>query len=214
MYYWYVLMAFEVIFVIHAIKRGHGIGWILFILFFPLLGCIVYFTIIIVPELREGRASVTNKARLAEECLSQGMYDDAIRLYQDSMSGVFQDDPDLILGLAKAYHHARRYDEARAALQRLGAGSQAGNSSEARLLYALVHEAAGDLDAAVQEYESIIPGFTGPEARCRYGLLLEKMGEGEKAQAVFQDIVTTARRSPGFYRKLHKKWIDIAKNHS
>lgn len=243
MFYWYVLLALEVIFIIHAIKRGHGIGWVLFILFFPLIGCIVYFSIVIVPELRESRAysgagsslmrkidpkrnlrrrmealqvtdSVTNRARLAEECLSQGMYDDAIRLYQESMSGVFQDDPDLLLGLAKAYGYGGRYEEAKAMLERLGDRVEGRAAVDARLLYAMVHEATGDADAALREYEALIPGFTGPEAKCRYGLLLEKIGEKEKAQAVFQDIVTTARRSPGFYRKLHRKWIDIAKKHS
>lgn len=243
MYYWYVLLALEVLFVIHAIKSGRGVGWVLLILFFPLVGCIAYLALVIVPELAGGRSygvmasalmrkinpkrdfrrrvedlqitnSVTNKTRLAEECLSQGLYEEAVKLYQESLQGVFENDPSLLLGLARAYSQSGRYAEARSALERLGTDIPGSIGSEARLLSAMVYEESGDVQAAVREYESIIPGFTGPEAKCRYGLLLEKMGQREKAQAVFRDVVTFARRSPRFYRKLHRKWIDIAKKHS
>ena len=56
--------------------------------------------------------------------------------------------------------------------------------------------------------------YPGEEARCRYGMLLVKTGQHDKAQEVFQRILLSARRSPRYYRKAHSgSGIQTAKQH-
>jgi len=243
MYYWYIGMLFEMMFVIHAIKRGHGYGWVFIILAFPGLGCAVYFIMVVVPEMRGSRAvtgaassvmktidpkrdlrrhmedlqstgSIANKAKLADECLTQGMNDEAIRLYNESLFGAFKDDPHLIFGLASAYYRSGKFDEAVSTIEKLRDITKGKLSDEAKLLHTLSLEGKGDVDAALEAYASIVPSFTGPEAKCHYGMLLAKAGQEEKAKSVFQEIVLTAKRSPSFYRRLHKQSITIAKKYA
>lgn len=53
--------------------------------------------------------------------------------------------------------------------------------------------------------------FSGPEATCRYAVLLKKIGREEEAKTIFSNIVRHARLSPKFYQKEQKKWIKMAR---
>ena len=53
--------------------------------------------------------------------------------------------------------------------------------------------------------------FSGPEAPCRYAMLLKKIGRQEEAKTIFGKIVRDARLSPKFYQKEQKKWIRMAR---
>jgi hypothetical protein len=40
---------------------------------------------------------------------------------------------------------------------------------------------------------------------------LQRCGQADKARETFQEILTRARRSPGYYRRAQRQWISIAK---
>jgi hypothetical protein len=53
--------------------------------------------------------------------------------------------------------------------------------------------------------------YPGEEARCRFALLLKDLGQTERAQALFQEIVKSVRGAPGYYRSRQREWYRIAR---
>jgi hypothetical protein len=54
-------------------------------------------------------------------------------------------------------------------------------------------------------------GLNREEARCRWALLLEKVGQEEKAKVVYEGILKKAKRSHHHYRRSQREWIDLAR---
>ncbi len=78
------------------------------------------------------------------------------------------------------------------------------------LLMAMTLEESGNTDEALVEYEKLSRHFSGDEARCRHAMLLKKTGEIEKADRIFNEILKSSGLAPGYYKKMQKKWINIA----
>jgi hypothetical protein len=79
------------------------------------------------------------------------------------------------------------------------------------LLYARAVEASGDLDKAIEEYEAVVQGFPGEEARVRYAQLLQRRGHGPRAMAVFEEVVKRTSLAPKYYQRDQRAWVEIAK---
>lgn len=234
-----LIIVLQVIFIVHAIRRGHGIMWVLIILMFPLIGILVYLFIIFIPEMRNSHVTtraaskikktlnpkgelrqhtqsleisdtVENKLRLAEELLSQGMKDDAVHMYEQCRNGIFKDDPGVLLGLAGAYFATGAFHKVIDTLDHLMASNPDYKSQDGHLLYARAKESLGDSTAAIEEYEALSAYYSGAEAKCRYAQLLKQQGSHEQAEKLFREIITTAERSSRHHRKLQKEWIAIA----
>ena len=57
----------------------------------------------------------------------------------------------------------------------------------------------------------MLPKYPGEEARCRYALLLKKLGQEERARRVFREIVESVKGSPGYYKRRQREWVSIAR---
>jgi hypothetical protein len=79
--------------------------------------------------------------------------------------------------------------------------------------YARALEEQGKTAQAVGQYELVVPRYPGEEARTRFGLLLEKLGEDTRAQALFREVVESARGAPGYYRSRQSEWVSLARQH-
>ncbi len=236
----------QVGFAVHAVKTGRDSKWLYFILLFPLVGCIVYLIVEVLPDLQGARAvrranrivmdkidpdrdvrnsaenleqlrSIDNLVDYASHCLDRGHYDEAIRVYRSSLKGIYEFDAKLLLGLAEALfakseseETISNYEETIKTLDVLIQQHPDFKSADGHMLYARSLEKVGKIDEALHEYESLAQYFTGPEAKCRYALLLKRVGKTSLAQSLFQDIRLTAKRSPKHYSQMHKEWIDIA----
>ncbi|MDA8138578.1 MAG: hypothetical protein M0036_07970 [Desulfobacteraceae bacterium] len=115
-------MCFQAFFIIHAIRLGSDRYWIYIILFFPVIGSLVYFFAEYLPSLQrdyrmqkftnnvsqvlnpgkqvrllqaevERTPSLKNKKALADAYVNSGMFDAAIALYHQSLDGLYADDP-------------------------------------------------------------------------------------------------------------------------
>ena len=226
-----------VFFAVHAIKTGRYY-WIFIILFFPLVGALVYLILEYLPDVRRGRgmAVVTKtvakainpgaevrrledelkltdthekRVSLARAYREAGRLEDAIRTYESSLSGLHSEEPRALWELTTAYHAAGRVADARATFERLR--RVRAPTPEQVLLSARIHEESGELDEALREYPAASTGAAGEEARCRYALLLKKTGRTDQARQLFEQIVLHARVSPAHFRKSEKEWIEIAK---
>jgi hypothetical protein len=148
---------------------------------------------------------------LARGYLRLGRPDDAIQLYQQSLTGLYADDPPLLTELTAAYHATGRLAEARETFDRLRQNTPS-LSNEQLLLGARIHEDAGELEEAAEQYRILLQRpVIGEEVRCRSALVLKQLGQHEQARALFEEIVRHARLSPPHYRKSEKAWVDVAK---
>lgn len=57
-------------------------------------------------------------------------------------------------------------------------------------------------------------GLRGEEARYRYGAMLKSLGQVERANVLFREIIKNAERSPRFYQDAQSEWIKAAKRDS
>lgn len=235
-----VSVIFQALMVIHCIRSGNDRRWLWLIIILPGVGGLAYLFIEVLPNLGqsmtarktmrrvkkkidplgeerrrfedlERSASVETRRRLAEELLENEKFDEAERLYRQSLKGVFEDDTTLLLGLARALFGQEKNDETIATLDRLIEAHPDFKSQSGHLLYARALEARGDIDKAKKEYEVLSGYFAGPEAKCRYAQLLKRNGDPGRAQALFDEVVKTARLAPRHYRRRHKSWIALAK---
>lgn len=230
----------QVLLIIHAIKTGRRDPWVWIILFFPGIGSALYAFFELLPEMRrtrEGRAvankilkavdphrdlkrltaelarseNVANKINLAKECVSAGMYEQAIELYRTSLTGIHATDPDIMLGLATAQFHQGHYADSKTTLDDLIKHNPKFTSAEGHLLYARSLEGLEQHAAALEEYRGLVTYYAGYEAKCRYALLLKKLGHTESALQLFKEILTQSKHLSRGYQQAQKQWIDIAK---
>ncbi len=230
----------EILCIVHAVRNGHAFPWIFVIFFLPFVGSIAYLLVVILPEMSSSRAaanlgsnvrnladpnrtfrqahravemvgSVDAKRALAEEYLTRGAYGDAVEIYAEAAQGQFQDDPALLLGLARAHFLNGDPAATQAALDRLQAADPSFVSDDAHLLYARALEEQGKEDEALAEYRRLVPYYTGEEARARLAMLLDRTGGGAEARTLYSQIVKQLDGAPSRYRKAQKEWGDIAR---
>jgi hypothetical protein len=158
--------------------------------------------------------STDSKRALAEESLKRGQFADAIELYEGAMQGpIGQDDPTLIKGLARAKLLSGDGAAAEALFLRLKALDPSAFDADAELDYARALALEGKNDAAIRQYESVVSRYPGEDARARFALLLESLGQQDRAQALFQEILASVKGAPGYYRRRQSEWTSIAKQH-
>jgi hypothetical protein len=225
---------------IHAMKTGRSQWWLFILLLVPFIGSLAYVAIELVPamfrtrsaqkagktigtmldpnkEWRERLAqaefvdSVDAKRALAEECEKRGQWEDAIRLYKTAATGIFADDPAILLGLARAQLGNGDAQSSLETLQKLQDMQPSSRNQEAHLLLARALEATGHTEEALQEYDAVSRYYAGFEARSRYGLLLLKQGHAQQAKELFQEVVKASSARPVAVTAADKEWIRIAR---
>jgi hypothetical protein len=158
--------------------------------------------------------SVDSKRALAEECIRMGRFTDAVELYESAMQGPLgASDPTLLKGLARARMLSGDGAAAEALFVKLKEVDPAAFDADAELDYARALAAQGKNDLAVAQYEKVVSRYPGEEARARFGLLLESMGQEARAQALFQEILKSVKGAPSYYRSRQREWTAIAKSH-
>ena len=158
--------------------------------------------------------STDSKRLLAEESLKRGLHADAIRLYEEAMQGPLgAEDPILLKGLGRAKLLAGDAAEAERLFIKVHELDPAAFDAEVELDYARALEALGKTEAALRQYESVVPRFAGEEARMRLALLLEKTGQDARAQTIFRQVVDAGRDATPHYRSTQGEWFRLAKQH-
>jgi hypothetical protein len=158
--------------------------------------------------------SVDSKRALAEECIRTGRFSDAIELYESAMQGPLGGaDPTLLKGLGRARMLSGQGAEAEALFVKLKEVDPAAFDADAELDYARALALQNKNDAAVAQFEKVVARYPGEEARARFGLLLESLGQQARAQALFTEIIKSVQGAPSYYRSRQREWVAIAKSH-
>jgi hypothetical protein len=122
-------------------------------------------------------------------------------------------DPALLKGLARAKMLSGDGAASEALYLRLKEADPAAYDADAELDNARALALQGKNDAAVAQYEKVVNRYPGEEARARFALLLESLGQEARAQALFQEILKSVKGAPGYYRSRQREWTAIARSH-
>jgi hypothetical protein len=213
--------------------------WILIIPYLAIPGIIAYLIIEVLPELTRSRAAqrtargvrkaidpgrelrryeseaqvganVASRQRYAEELVRHERYDDAITQYRQALSGLYEHDPNLLLGLAQAQFGKGDATAARSTLDELIRQNPDFRSPAGHLLYARALEAEGNNAKALEEYRAVAGSYPGAEAAVRYAQMLQAQGQREESRKVARELLQQARIAPAHYRRAQREWLDAA----
>jgi hypothetical protein len=213
--------------------------WVLIIPGLALAGILAYIVVEILPELFSSSAAqrtargfrraidpsadlrryesearvagnVASRQRYADELVRHGRFDEAIGQYREALTGLYQHDPNLMLGLAQAQFAKGDAAGARATLDELIRLNPDFRSPVGHLLYARALETEGNVQTALEEYRVLASSYPGAEAAVRYAQLLQKQGERAEAQRVVRELLEQARIAPGHYRRAQRPWLEAA----
>jgi hypothetical protein len=237
------ILIIDLAFAWHAIRTGRSPLWIAVIGLLGPLGWIAYVVFAVLPDMlgsgaarrladnvintadpgrgyREKKrnvelvGSVNSKRELAEECIRMHRFADAIELYEGAMHGPLGgNDPALLKGLARARMLSGDGAGAEALFLKLREVDPAAFDADAELDYARALALQGKNDAAIQQYEKVVARYPGEEARARFALLLESVGQQSRAQALFQEIIKSVTGAPSYYRARQREWLQLARQH-
>jgi hypothetical protein len=225
--------------IIHVIKTGRNQIWIWVLALLSYAGILAYVAVEIIPDLFRSRtaqrtargfkkamdptadlrryenearigSNVAARQRYAEELSRHGQHDEAIAQFRQALTGLYEHDPNLMLGIARAQFAKGDAVAARTTLDELIRLNPDFRSPEGHLLYARALEAEGNFQKALEEYKILAPSYPGAEAAVRYAQLLKSQGSREESQKVARELLEQARIAPAHYRKAQKSWLDAA----
>ncbi len=229
----------QVALVVHVIKTGRNQIWIWVLVLLSYVGIIAYIAAEIIPELLRSRTAqrtargfrkamdpeadlrrfesearmggnVASRQRYADELARHGRHDEAIAQYRSALTGLYEHDPNLMLGIASAQFAKGDATAARTTLDELIRLNPDFRSPQGHLLYARSLEGEGNVTKALEEYQVLAPSYPGAEAAVRYAQLLQSQGQRDEARKVARELLEQARIAPAHYRKAQKSWLDAA----
>lgn len=236
--FWVYLL--QVLLVVHVLKTGRNRYWILMLLFLPMIGGLAYLLVEILPELsgsiggqraRRNLAGIVNPGaqlrRLAAAweqtpnadnarhygaaLLEAGQHEEAEKVIDQALAGLFSTEPNLMLLKARLKFDAGDAAAAARVLDELQAANPGFRSADGHLLLARALEASGQVERALQEYRAVAGYYPGVEARYRHALALEQSGQDDEARAELEQIINDARLAPAHFRKAQASWLRRAK---
>lgn len=223
----------------HCVRTGRNPLWIVVILLLPPLGWLAYAIVELLPGLFGGAGTtralggmrraldpgadlrryeaqmqrtgdVASRQHYADALIAHGRAAEAIAVYRQALTGLYENDPDLLWGLARAQFASGAFGEARATLESLRAGNAQFRSPDAHLLYARALEAQGNGARALEEYAAVTGYYAGAEAPLRYAQLLRSAGKRDEAGRVLRELLEHARLAPRYYRRMQREWLALA----
>src|SRR5262245_16452265 len=162
----------------------------------------------------ERSQNVDSASKLAAELTKAGRHDEAIRVCMEARTGLFEDDPKILLALANAQSAAGQYSEAVATLDYLREKNPSFRSADAHLVYARALEESGATARALEEYAALANYYPGAEARVRQAMLYKKLGDKPRADELFAALLKDARLAPKHFRRAEREWIELAERES
>lgn len=210
-------------FAVHAMRSGQQMYWLFVLFSFPLLGSIVYFLVIYLPdsrldrgarravaaatkaldptrELRDARAAfdytptAQNQMRLASALLESGQPMEAAQNYDACLKGPFASDLDIRLGAARAYVTCERFPEAITHLEFIRKTNPDFRAEQIAVLLAQALGGAGRRAEARTEFESAVARFGSFETRAEYAIWAANAGDTPTAARLNAELQQTMSR--------------------
>jgi hypothetical protein len=210
-------------FALHVIRSGQQLYWLVILFSFPMLGSVVYFLAVYLPdsrlergarrmvtaaakaidperELREARASfdeaptAQNQMRLAGALLELGHAEEAAQNYEACLKGPFANDKNIRFLAARAFLESGRNEQALAYLQGIRAADGRFRPDEVAILLARAYGADERTADARKEFESAVERFGTFEVLAEYTIWALDTGNRDTAARLQAEINRITRR--------------------
>ncbi|AJW44865.1 MULTISPECIES: tetratricopeptide repeat protein [Ralstonia] len=222
-------------FAVHCVRSNQNMYWLFILFVFPLLGSVVYFFAIYLPEIRHSRGArvagravtqlidpnravrearidfdraptVQHRLRLGEALLQAGNAKEAREHFEQAATGPFASDPALLLGLARAQSATGDAALAKDTLEKLFEVHRiARQQPDPTLLYARALAATGAPNTR-EAFEQALTCGNDAAARCLFGEWLRAQdNDADKQRA--QALFDDILRDA-------KHWTRYAKDHN
>lgn len=233
---YYVIIGLQLLGIIHAIKNGKTSPWLYIIMFLPGVGVLAYLFVEVLPEFGIGRKiagarfslkslihpnwkikrleeelqykdTVDLKLALAEAYEEAEMYDKAIDMYKQSVTGLYAGDADNWKRLGLVQYKAEKYEDAKSTFEHLKTLRKTLKPDEL-LYYALSLEKTGTLKNGLKLFSEVADTSPGMEGNYHYLRLLKKEG---KEDEVAKNFPLAQRKFAAMYpniKRLERPWMN------
>ncbi|TWO69821.1 hypothetical protein FN976_18570 [Caenimonas sedimenti] len=218
---------------IHAVRHRQPLYWLFILFAFPLLGSLVYFFAIYLPnsrlqrnalkavsaaaraidpqrEVREARLlydetpTAQNRMRLATALLDVGDAPGAAAEYEACLTGPFAADPEIRLGAARAFVECQRFAEALHLLQPLRQERPDYRPEPVALLFARAHAGCKQAAETRAEFEAAEARFGTYEVKAEYAIWAYGIGDATTASRLQAELDKIAARWNPLTRELNE----------
>jgi len=217
------IIALQIFCAVHCVRHGRNQGWLMLIIFLPLLGSLAYVAMEIMPgaaprrevraakaaavkaidperELRAAREALeladtaANRIALADRLAELERWGEAIPEYQAGIAKAPRPERGPATRLARALFEANRIGEARAVLEGLPETQSGAERDRANLLLARVLDEQGEDERALALYRDLGERMPGGEPQCRAAAILLRTGRPGEAQAALEEVERRLKR--------------------
>ncbi len=225
-----------IFFAVHAVRTGRPMYWLMILFAFPLLGSIVYFAAVFLPhsrlerqarlaghalqrkldpgrDVREARAAFDltptahNQMRLAAALLESGQTAEAVAQYDACLQGPFANDPEVILGAARAKAAHGQPEAAIALLVPLQQKQPGFRPEDIGLVLGRAYTAIGRQAEAGAQFAAVAERFGSIEARVELALWALANGDEAVAQRELKEIEHARRHMTKYTLDLHRELL-------
>lgn len=229
-------------FAVHVVRTGREMYWLMILFAFPMLGSAVYFFAVYLPdsrlhhdvrraatatakaldpgkELREATRAfdltptAQNQMRLANAYLEAGDAAHAAQHFEACLQGPFANDPEILLGAARARLQSGHGAEATGLLEAIRREKADFRPEQTTLLLAQAYALAGRQMDARNEFVAATNRFGSVESRVEYAIWALGVGDKDAAIEQSREIERAMKHWNNYTRSLHKplmKRLDAA----
>jgi hypothetical protein len=221
--YLWISIACQVACVVHAIRNGRNTMWIMLIILVPLIGCIAYLIVEVLPGMQGNRHvrtvrakavqaidperkvraardalgladTIAHRVALADALAEVGRPGEAIPLYREAIAAQPLPDTRTETKLANALFENGDIDQSLETVEALAKPTGQSDRDKLDLLRARLYDHVGRKDEALDIYKDIVTRMAGEEARCRYAALLIELGRKREALGVLEEVEDRMKR--------------------
>ncbi|GGS30670.1 hypothetical protein [Deinococcus knuensis] len=153
--------------------------------------------------------TLQNRADLAALQARAGRPDDAQATLAPLLSGIYADDPVVLLTSAELDLARNNPADAETKLNRVDLKTSAATRTRTLTLLAQAQDAQGKPEAD-QTYRDAITGATTEEPRARYAAYLIRQGREDEARALLDALAKTEQKASSLYRRQEREWFQMA----
>ena len=227
----FLLLAVQVVCVIHILRTGRPYWWIWIIWCIPLLGLAAYVYIEVRPTLRkldlqsllwnlkgsperirilqerlEDSTTIRNRLALADELRRAKQYDQECQVVRAGLCGPFASDGQLLLRLAEANLEAGRNQEADLLFSKIVPERSSDFVQKHKLLKARILGSLRKDAEAEPIFRELVAAKKSEAPRYYYALYLLSREQKGEASAILRDILHQYRRGTQVWRFQERPW--------
>lgn len=153
--------------------------------------------------------TLQNRTDLAALQARAGRPDEAQAALQPLLSGIYKDDPLVLLTSGQLDLARQNYAEAETKLRGVDLGTSAATRTRTLTLLAYAQQQQQNPDADATYREAML-GATTEEPRARYAAYLIEQGRKEEARTLLDAMQKAEQKATGLYRRQEREWFAMA----